>query len=380
MTTKTIPEYLEDERQKRGKAEQSIKEEAARIQPLHHGHHRTANQSKVESSSAVKALAKPKQVVEQLARGEVREAIQNLDQQRRVHEIQGHDERIAAIAKEYAKSPENTLVISPDNRSRMEINERIHAELQRSGLVSNEEHRIRTLVPRQDLTGADRTWAERYEVGNVLRYSRSSKETCIGRGAYAQVKSIDAPKNRLTVELQDGTERTYDPRRQQGVSVFREETRSFSPGDRIQFTAPANELRVANRELGTIKSIDDRCLCLRMDGGSPVEFDTYKRAHLDYGYAMTSHSSQGQTADRVLIHVETELGAKDLLNSRMAYVAVSRGRYDAQIYTNNAATLGQELSRDVSHSPAIQQEPAAHKLEPQITHTNQISQGFGLGL
>jgi len=79
------------------------------------------------------------------------------------------------------------------------------------------------------------------------------------------------------------------------------------------------------------------------------------------GNAMTSYSSQGQTADRVLIHVDTELGAKDLLNSRMAYVSVSRGRYDAQIYTNNAQTLGQELSRDVSHSPAIQQEPVAHQ-------------------
>ncbi len=76
----------------------------------------------------------------------------------------------------------------------MEINERVHAELQRTGLVSSEEHRIRTLVPRQDLTGADRTWAERYEVGDVLRYSRASKETGIGKGAYAQVKSVDAPK------------------------------------------------------------------------------------------------------------------------------------------------------------------------------------------
>ena len=94
-----------------------------------------------------------KQVVEQLAQGEVQEAIQNLDRQGRVHEIQAHDERIAAIAKEYAQLPENTLVISPDNRSRMEINERVHAELQRRGLVSSEEHHIRTLVPRQDLTG-----------------------------------------------------------------------------------------------------------------------------------------------------------------------------------------------------------------------------------
>jgi ATP-dependent exoDNAse (exonuclease V) alpha subunit len=95
---------------------------------------------------------------------------------------------------------------------------------------------------------------------------------------------------------------------------------------------------------------------------------------------MTSHSSQGQTADRVLIHVDTELGPKDLLNSRMAYVSVSRGRYDAEIYTNNAQTLGQELSRDVSHSPAIQQEPVAQKIAPQPAHTNEIGQGFGHGL
>ncbi|MFZ0731474.1 MAG: conjugal transfer protein, partial [Candidatus Sulfotelmatobacter sp.] len=225
-----------------------------------------------------------------VAQGEIQEAIQNLDRQGRVHEIQGHDERIAAIAKEYAKSPENTLVISPDNRSRIEINERVHAELQRSGLVSSEENRIRTLVPRQALTGADRTWAERYEVGDVLRYSRASKETGIGKGAYAQVKSIDALRNRLTVELQDGRQSTYDPRRQQGVSVFHEDMRSFSVGDRIQFTAPASNLRVANRELGTIESIDgDNRLRLKMDGGRAVELDPHKHPHLDHGYAMTSH-------------------------------------------------------------------------------------------
>jgi len=163
--------------------------------------------------------------------------------------------------------------------------------------------------------------------------------------------------------------------------VFREEMRSFSVGDRIQFTAPANEVKVANRELGTIESIEaDGRLRLKMDGGRTVELHPRKHLHLDHGYAMTSHSSQGQTADRVLIHVDTELGAKAPLNSRMAYVSVSRGRHDAQIYTNNSQTLGQELSRDVSHSHAIQQEPVAHKIEPQTTHTNQISQGFGLGL
>lgn len=94
--------------------------------------------------------------------------------------------------------------------------------------MSGAEHRISTLVPRQDLTGADRTWAECYDIGDVLRYSRASKETGIGKGEYARVRSIDAAANRLTVQLRDGSERTYDPRRQQGVSVYREEGRQFS--------------------------------------------------------------------------------------------------------------------------------------------------------
>jgi hypothetical protein len=58
MTTKTIPEYLEDERQKGRDAQQSIEEEAARIQPLNHGHHRTAKRPKLELRSSVKAVPK----------------------------------------------------------------------------------------------------------------------------------------------------------------------------------------------------------------------------------------------------------------------------------------------------------------------------------
>ena len=322
-----------------------------------------------------------KRVVEQLARGQVHEAVESLDRQGRVHEIPDHDKRVRAIAEEYAKAPERTLVVSPDNRSRMEINACIHAELQRRGIVSNMEHHRRTLVPRQEMTGADRTWAERYEVGDVLRYSRTSKETGIGRGKYARVKSIDAATNRITVELQNGTERTYDPRRQQGVTVYREELRALSEGDRVQFTAPVNDLKVANRELGTIQSIgEDGRLNLRTDDGHFVQLDPNRLLHLDHGYAVTSHSSQGQTADHVLINVDTELGAKDLLNSRMAYVAISRGAHEAQIFTNDATALGTVLSRDVSHAPAIQQAPVSQSIDQQPTRTQEIGQGFGLGM
>ncbi len=323
-----------------------------------------------------------KQVVEQLARGEVRDAVQGLERQGRVHEIRGREERITAMAKEYAKSPEGTLVVSPDNRSRVEINLAIRTEMQERGMVSKEEHRIEALVPRQDLTGPERTWAARYEFNDVVRYARASKETGMERGEYARVKSVDAEKNLLTVVRADGSELTYDPRRQQGVSVYREEPRSFAVGDRIQLTAPANDLKVANRELGTVEAIgQDGQMRLKMDGGRDVQLDPREHPHLDHGYAVTSHSSQGQTAERVLIHVDTELAAKDLLNSRMAYVAVSRGAEDAQVYTNDRAKLPEALGHDVSHEsahmPAIKPEqsitPPQQEIAPVIEH------GMGLG-
>ena len=40
--------------------------------------------------------------------------------------------------------------------------------------------------------------------------------------------------------------------------------------------------------------------------------------------------------------------------SRLAYVSVSRGRYDAQISTKDAEKLGEELSREVSKQSALE--------------------------
>ena len=327
-----------------------------------------------------------KQAVEQLARGQVGAAIDSLDRQGRVHEVKGHDERITAIAREYAKSPESTLVVSPDNLSRTEINQRIHAELQSRGIVSKEEHFVQTLVPRQEMTGADRSWAQQYQMNDILRYSRSSRETGIEKGEYTRVTGIDAQNNRLTVARVDGSETTYDPRRQMGVSVYREQEKAFSVGDRIQFTAPNHELKIANRELGTVENIaPDGAMRLKLDSGRSMDYEPRRHPHLDHGYAVTSHSSQGQTAERVLIHVDTELAAKDLLNSRMAYVSVSRGQWDAQIFTNDREKLPQALGHDVSHQSALKPELSSASMQHQEAARSQqpekdLGMGMGIGL
>jgi ATP-dependent exoDNAse (exonuclease V) alpha subunit len=298
-----------------------------------------------------------KQVVEQLAHGQVWEGIENLSRQGRIHEITRREERLEAIAKAYAEQPDRTLVVSPDNRSRQEINERIHRQLQSDGRVAHQEHRMAVLVPRQEMTGADRQWAAQYEPGDIVRYTRGSNAVGVQSGEYVHVTGVDREQNLLTVERDNSQHLTYDPRRLHGVSVYREAERDFSAGDRVQFTAPYREEHIANRQLGTVERTDsDGNLQVRLDSGQQVQFNARQHPHVDYGYAVTSHSSQGATADRVLVHVDTEQAHEQLINSRLAYVSVSRGRYDAQIYTNDAGKLSVELSRDVSKQSALETE------------------------
>jgi conjugative relaxase-like TrwC/TraI family protein len=330
-----------------------------------------------------------KEAVEHLARGDVWEAIRILDEQGRVHEFTDRTERLAEIAREYAREPKGTLVISPDNESRRELNTLIHREMQERGEVSQEEHKVRVLDSRQEMTGADRQWAALYEPGDVLRFSRGSKVLGIEPGEYARVDTVDAKGNRITIEREGGERESYDPRRLSGVAVYQEVERGFSEGDRVQFTAPSKELHVANRELATIEKINDAGdLEIQMNSGRDVHFNIRDHAHLDHGYAMTSHSSQGQTADRVLIHVDTDKG-EQLVNNRFAYVSVSRAQYDAQIYTNDRSELAHDLSRDVSRPTATEaqeQELGTHKNEPDAPRheaqedQNELAQGLGMGL
>jgi ATP-dependent exoDNAse (exonuclease V) alpha subunit len=93
---------------------------------------------------------------------------------------------------------------------------------------------------------------------------------------------------------------------------------------------------------------------------------------------VTSHSSQGQTADRVLIHVDSEQAHGELLNSRMAYVSVSRAQFDVKLYTNDAKTLGWELNRDSTKATALSQPEIAERIKPQSVGM-ELSQGLSIG-
>ena len=309
-----------------------------------------------------------KSAVEMLATGQVSAALGILQQHGHVKEIPNAEERVRAIAKCYVESPENTLIVSPDNASRRELNFAVRQELKVTGTVAPEDHNCRILVQRQDMTGAERSWASHYEVNDVVRYARGSKAIGIEAGAYTAVVAIDPAANQLTVEKANRELATYDPRRLTGVSVYREIEHQFSAGDRIQFTAPDKSLGVANRDLATINAIHpDGRFSARLDNDREIEFNASKHRHFDHGYAVTSHSSQGLTAERVLVHADTSVHP-DLLNSRFGYVSISRASHQVMLFTDDMAKLGPQLGADVSKTSALD-----------VNQTESIARGMGVG-
>jgi conjugative relaxase-like TrwC/TraI family protein len=305
--------------------------------------------------------------VEQLAKRDVMGAVKTLFEQGRVTEIVDDEDRLRAIASDYVSNSKRTLVISPANQERVAINSIIRQQLQSQGVISNADHETTILVNRQDMTGAERKFALAYVPHeDVIRYNKGSKVLGINKGDYGRVLNTNHSENEITVQFKDGRHITYNPKRLSGVSVYKEATRQFAVGDRLQFRAPFGEVKVKNTELGSVMNIAQGEFTVALGGDRIVTFDPQRFPHLDHGYAVTSYSSQGKTMDRVLVNAETT--ETDLLvNQRMAYVAVSRARLDARIYTDSAADLGAALARRKDKTMALE---ALQKARSGASNTN----------
>ncbi len=321
--------------------------------------------------------------VELLARNETAAGVKMLAEQGRVTELSNPKERIEAIAKDYAAKPENTIVVSPDNRSRQQINQAIRVEMQATGTLANDNREFKTLTHRSDMTGPDRAWAVRYQPDNIVRYTTGSKELGIERGSTATVLSTDARSNTVTVQREDGQTVTYDPKRLRGVNVFQATQREFATGDRIQFTDSNKDLSVARRNLGIITKLESNQITVQLDGKEKraISFDPAKLQTFDHGYAVTSHSSQGLTAGRVIANIDTD-SARSLINTRLAYVAVSRAADDVRIYTNNAETLGARLATEHNKTSAVDFRPISNaeqlRAAVALLRTNETAKGVEL--
>lgn len=288
-------------------------------------------------------------VIECFARGRMTEGLALLEEQARIREVPDRRKRFQAIAHYYAANPENTLIVSPDNRSLSEINTAVRTELQARGLLKADGYEAQILIGRRDVRTEDRKHAATYNIGDVVRFGKAISALEVASGDYGEVIARDAEANLVTLCLSSGREVTYDPQRAYGVEIFTAEKRWFAEGERIQVTRPHKEgkrTKIANRELGTIERLDAAGNAkVKLDSGQMVNWKLPAMPHVEYAYAMTSYSLQSKTCERTLLHIDTgDSRIRTLIDKPLLYVGSSRGNQELVVFTDDKECLLAEHS------------------------------------
>lgn len=287
-----------------------------------------------------------REAVEHAVNGQITLAVELLGKE--ITQIASSAERFARIADDYVALPPaeraQTRVIAGTRYARAEINRQIRDRL---GLGKGE---IFDLLARKDLTESERRSTLSYQVGDVLQADIDYPSLQLKRGEFARV--IAHLDHRLLLELGDGRQMPWQPATATRMSAFVSEERRLAVGDVVRVTANDRQHGLVNGDLASVVEINSECrwVTLQLPSGRQVTLDGNRPLLLDYGYCSTVYGAQGQTCERVLI----EADAHSLTASQNTfYVAISRARETARIYTDDREMLPLAMGREVEKSSAL---------------------------
>lgn len=268
----------------------------------------------------------------------------------KVHEA---DAIIDAIVKDVTSMSkaerERSLVITPYNKFRTEINEGVRAALKANGELPANESNHRILVSEGN-TRAMIKESQYYEPGQIVRFGRDYKAIAAAKGEYMTV-AAKAPGGVVILEKDDGTTIAWEPRKHNSVEVYAAEQRGLVEGDLIRLTR--NEGLLKNGEVARIVGIEGSVATLEMTsptGNTKHIVDLDKNQHWDHAYAVTVHASQGSTKQDVKFHIpipEEREGESDraqqkaldamakIFGDRGFYVGATRASHDLTVYTSD---------------------------------------------
>ena len=272
-----------------------------------------------------------KKVARALSEGRTDEAFVKLDKLGWIREV---DDRtryqqlaaayLSAVAeKKKGGEYKSALVVSPTHAE----GDRITAEI-RNGLKTRrklgEEHTIMAWVPAH-LTDAQKADATEYTQGDLVQFHQNAKG--FKKGARLVVREGQLPPTALANRFE----------------LYRPAPLTIAVGDRVRITAGAKtkdgKHRLANGSLLTIQGFTGRGDII-VDHGWVIDKGF---GHLTHGYVVTSHASQGATVDKVFVAISSE--SVPATNQRTAYVAVTRGKEQALLFTEDKAELLKAMSR-----------------------------------
>lgn len=274
-------------------------------------------------------------------------AVASLAHIRSIQEIADGHERERAVAAAFVALPaaerDSTLIVSGTNDSRRHINATVREALQLAGRGIEYD----TLI-RRDTTQAERRVSRNYRSGDVIQPERDYVRSGLRRDEVYEVLDT-GPGNRLTVASKDGVQTSFNPATHRHISVYEPERSELAPGDVVRITRNDATLDLTNGDRMKVHTVSRDSIVLT-DGRRRVELPADKPLHLDHAYATTVHSAQGLTSDRVLVNADS----RSLTTARdVYYVAISRARHEAQIFTDDRHRLPVAIQKDHEKHAAL---------------------------
>jgi hypothetical protein len=131
--------------------------------------------------------------------------------------------------------------------------------------------------------------------------------------------------------------------------LYREEERSFSVGDRVVLLKNDTKLDLQNGAMGVIRELDAKGRAVVDLGHRMVELELARYRHLDHGYAVTVHKSQGSTVEHSILYAPVP-PPKQTLTPRIGVtspeveygrasfnalnVSLTRAQFGTRVFTN----------------------------------------------
>ncbi|WP_043588406.1 hypothetical protein [Geminisphaera colitermitum] len=143
----------------------------------------------------------------------------------------------------------------------------------------------------------------------------------------------------LYAQREDGNGEWIDPRKTGGFDVQLARELPVAVGERLLIEANDRPAKLKNGDVVEVAGFgDDGAILLRDGRQIPPSFRQFT-----YGYATTSHASQGKTVDRgILIMGDTSTVFGNL---KQAYVSNSRFRESQMIYTTDIEAARESMGR-----------------------------------
>lgn len=183
---------------------------------------------------------------------------------------------------------------------------------------------------------------------------------------------VHADKSAITLLSDNGDTIDWRPKQWGASNAQAYEARpiELQKGDQIQLTRNDHSLARINGQRGQIETIDPetRIAAIKFDNGKTqkLDLDRPQDQHIRHGYVETAFAAQGRTAQQVMIHADS--AAANLVDQKSFYVALSRAKEKATIYTNDKQKL----------ISAIQERTGERQvsLEGQTTHAIKLHNEF----